>query len=79
MPAQPARREDSRYDLAKANFAQMRNDFENFDWSSLHEASIIQCWEIIKTRLYESMNRNIPTLKNSEDNRLKPAWMTGKV
>ena len=39
----PAEQEDSRYDLSKANFAQMRQDCESFDWSYLHEVSIKQC------------------------------------
>ena len=75
----PAEGEDSRFDLSKANFAQMRKDFENFDWSYLHEASINQCWEIIKPRIHESMNENIPKVKYRKDKRLKPVWMTGKI
>ena len=74
-----AEQEDSRYDLSKANFAQMRKHFENFDWSYLHEASIYQCWEIIKTRIHESMNGNIPKVKCNKDNRLIAVWMTGKI
>ena len=57
----------------------MRKDFENFNWSYLHEASINQCWEIIKTRILESMNGNIQKVKCGQDNRLKPVWMTGKM
>ena len=56
----PAELEDSRYDLSKTNFAQMRKAFKNFDWSYLHEASIKQCWKIMKTRICESMNGNVP-------------------
>ena len=57
----------------------MRTDFVNFGWSYLHEASINQCWGIITTKIYESVNGNIPKVKYSKDNRLKPVWMTGKI
>ena len=57
----------------------MRKAFKNFDWSYLHEASINQCWKIMKTRICESMNGNVPQVKYSKDNRLKPVWMTGKI
>ena len=57
----------------------MRKDFENLDWSYLHEASIDQCWEIIKTKIHECMNGNIPKVNYSKDNRLKPVRMAVKI
>ena len=75
----PAEREDSRYDLSKPNFAQMTKEFENSDWSYLHEASINQGWEIVQTRIHKSLNGNIQKVEISKNNRLKPVWMAGKI
>ena len=57
----------------------MRKDFENLDWSYLHEASINQCWEIVKTRIHKSMNGYVQKVKYSKDNRLKPVRMAVKI
>ena len=46
-----------KYDLSKAkgNFAQMRTEFDEFDWSCILDASIHQCWQILKERIHDVM------------------------
>ena len=43
-------------DLSKAmgNFAQMRTEFDEFNWSCIRDTSINQCWQI-KERIHEVM------------------------
>ena len=49
--------QEFKYDLSKAkgNFAQMRTEFEEFDWSCILDTSINQCWQIIKERIHDVM------------------------
>ena len=73
--------QEFKYDLSKAkgNFAQLRTEFEDFDWSCILDTSINQCWQIIKERIHHSMNKNIPTVKCNQNNGSKPVCMTGKL
>ena len=71
--------QELKYDFSKGNFAQMRTEFDEFDWSCILDTSINQCWEIIKERIHDSMNKNIPTVNCNQNNRSKPVWVTGKV
>ena len=43
------------------------------------DTSTNQCWQVIKERIHDSMNTNIPTVKCNQNNRSKPVWMAGKV
>ena len=36
------------------NFAQMRTEFDEFDWSCIRDTSINQCWQI-KERIQKVM------------------------
>ena len=71
--------QELKYDLSKGNFAQMRTEFDEFDGSCILDTSINKCWQIIKDRIRDSMNKNILTVKCNQNNRSKPVWMTGKV
>jgi len=78
---QKEQEQEFKYDLSKAkgNFAQMRTEFDEFDWSCILDTSINKHWQIIKERIHDSMNKNIPTDKCNQNNRSKPVWITGIV
>ena len=52
---QKEQEQEFKYDLSKAkgNFAQMRTEFDEFDWSCIFNTSINQCWQIIKERIHD--------------------------
>ena len=54
---QKEQEQEFKYDLSKAkgNFAQMRTEFDEFDWSCILDASIHQCWQILKERIHDVM------------------------
>ena len=43
------------------------------------DTSTNQCWQVIKERIHDSMNTNIPTVKCNQNNGSKPVCMTGKL
>ena len=54
---QKEQEQEFKYDLSKAkgNFAQMRTEFDEFDWSCILDTSIHQCWQILKERIHDAM------------------------
>ena len=52
---QKEQKQEFKYDLSKGNFAQVRTEFDEFDWSCILDASINQCWQIIKERIHDVM------------------------
>ena len=76
---QKEQEQELKYDLSKGNFAQMMTEFYEFYLSCILDTSINQCLQIIKERIHDSMNKNIPTDKCNQNNRSKPVWMTGQI
>ena len=71
--------QEKRYDMKKANFEQMRRELQGRDWSMLTEMNVEECWETIKSRVKDSMEKNIPSGKIHKINAEKPKWMSGKA
>ena len=51
---QKEQEQEFKYDLSKAKVtAQMRTEFDQFDWGCILDTSINQCWQIVKVKVQD--------------------------
>ena len=66
-----------KFDLNRGNYDAMRTELNQWNLEELNGMEVEESWETIKKKIIESMQRNIPKVKKSREN--KPKWFTGKV
>ena len=66
---------ETKFDMNKGNFEQMRVEFSQIDWACLDDLSVEQCWVKLKALIQTSMERCIPKTKVTKCKRLKPKWL----
>ena len=60
------------YNFSKANWEQLNHDLCHTDWSYLNSCEVELGWDFFKTRVFELVNRHIPTVTVKSDS--QPPW-----
>ena len=70
-----------KYDLSKDNFSKMRKDFANLDWKCIYgeEVDVENCWIMVKDKLLECIENNIPKKKVRANNQKNMQWMNRNI
>ena len=67
------------YDLSKGDYVKMRNMIGRVDWSEMPSGDVDKCWNKIKGEIHDAMRDCIPKVKQINNKRASPIWMTGTI
>ena len=67
--------DDMKFDMKKANYTKMRLELKIVDWTCLQEKSVNESWKYIKEIIHQTMDNNIPRVRQNKSNRQKPMWL----
>ena len=68
-----------RYNLSKGNYEDMRKYFDSISWENLEVLKVEECWNEIKSKILEGMEKFIPKIETKTCKKLSPCWMNNKL
>ena len=68
-----------RYNLSKGNYEDMREYFDSTSWEHLEVLNVEECWNDIKSKILEGMEKFIPKIETKTTKKISPCWMNNKL
>ena len=68
-----------RYNLSKGNYEDMRKYFDSISWENLEVLKVEECWNEIKSKILEGMEKFIPKIETKTCKKINPCWMNNKL
>ena len=74
----PTQDEGNKFDFKKGLYDQMKTEFQQMSWITLHEMDVEESWLTIKSRILSSMEKYIPKVKIKQNKYRRPSWLDKK-
>ena len=68
-----------RFNLSKGKYDDMRSHLDSINWNYLENVGVEECWNDIKDRIVDSMEKFIPKIKTGKTKHIRPCWMNNKL
>ena len=74
----PTQDEGNKFDFKKGLYDQMKTEFQQMSWITLHEMDVEESWLMIKSRILSSMEKYIPKVKIKQNKYRRPSNLNKK-